>query len=61
MIPMIFTMGIAFFVIHANDAFAMKELALVYLIVFILMYISGPGKYSVDYMIGRQLRNKRKM
>ena len=52
MIPMIFTMG---------DAFAMKELALVYLIVFILMYISGPGKYSVDYMIGRQLRNKRKM
>ena len=61
MIPMIFTMGIAFFVIHANDAFAMKELALVYLIVFILMYISGPGKYSVDCMIGRQLRIKRKM
>ena len=53
MIPMIFTMVIAFF--------AMKELALVYLIIFVLMYISGPGKYSVDYVIGRQLKNKRKL
>ena len=61
MIPMIFTMVIAFFVIHANDVFAMKELALVYLIIFVLMYISGPGKYSVDYVIGRQLKNKRKL
>jgi len=58
---MIFTMVIAFFVIHANDIFAMKELALVYLIIFVLMYISGPGKYSVDYVIGRQLKNKRKL
>jgi putative oxidoreductase len=61
MIPMIFTMVIAFFVIHANDVFAMKELVLVYLIIFVLMYISGPGKYSVDYVIGRQLKNKRKL
>ena len=61
MIPMIFTMVIAFFVIHANDIFAMKELALVYLIIFVLMYISGPRKYSVDYVIGRQLKNKRKL
>ncbi|KAA4956507.1 DoxX family protein, partial [Bacteroides fragilis] len=33
----------------------------VYLIIFVLMYISGPGKYSVDYVIGRQLKNKRKL
>ena len=32
-----------------------------YLIIFVLMYISGPGKYSVDYVIGRQLKNKRKL
>ena len=59
MIPMIFTMGMAFFVIHANDAFAVKELALIYLVVFVLMYIVGPGKYSVDYLLGNEL-NKRK-
>lgn len=65
MLPMIFTMGMAFFVIHANDAFAVKEVAFVYLAVFILMYIAGPGKFSVDYVVGselnrRQQRNNKK-
>ena len=60
MLPMIFTMGMAFFVIHGNDAFATKELALIYLVVFILMYISGPGKFSVDYLLGKELGKRRK-
>lgn len=51
MIPMIFTMGVAFFVIHGNDPFSLKELAFVYLVVFILMYIAGPGKFSLDRLI----------
>ena len=55
MIPMIFTMMVAFFVIHANDAFAVKELAFVYLVVFVLMYIAGPGKFSIDHIIGTKL------
>lgn len=48
MIPMIFTMGMAFFVIHGQDTFSTKELAFIYLVVFILMYIAGPGKFAVD-------------
>lgn len=61
MIPMIFTMVVAFFVIHANDVFAVKELAFIYLVVFVLMYIAGPGKFSIDYFIGSKLaHNKRK-
>lgn len=61
MIPMIFTMVIAFFVIHANDVFAVKELAFIYLVVFILMYLAGPGKYSIDHFIGNELlRRKQK-
>lgn len=59
MIPMIFTMCIAFFVIHGNDVFAVKELAFVYLIVFILMYIAGPGKYSIDYFLGNELKRRK--
>lgn len=51
MIPMIFTMGVAYFVIHGADPFAVKELAFVYLVVFILMYIAGPGKFSLDRLI----------
>lgn len=60
MIPMIFTMCVAFFVIHANDPFATKELAFVYLVVFILLYITGPGKYSLDHFIAKALVSKKK-
>lgn len=60
MIPMIATMLVAFFVIHASDAFAVKELAFIYLVVFILMYIAGPGRFSIDYIIGNELKRRRK-
>lgn len=53
LIPMIFTMCIAFFVIHANDTLAIKELSLIYLTIFVLLYITGPGKYSIDAILKR--------
>lgn len=58
-IPMIFTMIMAFFVIHGGDAFADKELAFVYMAVFVLMYIAGPGKYSVDWFLGKAIRKNK--
>ena len=60
MIPMIFTMGMAFFVIHGNDPFAVKELAFIYLVVFVLMYITGPGKFSIDHIISSALSKKKR-
>lgn len=59
MIPMIFTMIVAFFIVHANDAFAVKELAFIYLIVFIVMYIAGPGKFSIDHIIGNEMARRK--
>lgn len=58
MIPMIFTMCVAFFIVHADDPFAVKELAFVYLVVFVLMYIVGPGKFAVDRWISKSLFRK---
>ena len=58
MIPMIFTMCVAFFIVHADDPFAVKELAFVYLVVFVLMYIVGPGKFAVDRCISKSLFRK---
>ena len=55
LIPMIFTMAMAFFVIHGNDPFAVKETAMMYLLLFILLFVTGPGKYSVDAMIRRAI------
>ena len=59
LIPMIFTMIVAFFIVHANDVFAVKELAFIYLVVFILMYIAGPGKFSIDHIIGNELSRRK--
>ncbi|MCC8146418.1 MAG: DoxX family protein [Bacteroidales bacterium] len=55
LIPMIFTMGVAFFIIHGGDPFADRELAFVYMVTYIILYFPGPGKYSVDYWLGRNL------
>lgn len=55
LIPMIFTMCIAFFAIHGGDPFAARELALVYLSVFVLMFAAGPGRYAVDTLIARRI------
>lgn len=54
MLPMMVTMGVAFFYAHGGSI-AAGELAFVYLVVFVFLYITGPGKYSVDYLIGRKL------
>ena len=53
LLPMIFTMCTAFFVVHGSDAFAVKELSFIYLVVFLVLYITGPGRYSFDAAIGR--------
>ena len=58
LIPMIFAMGMATFVIHAGDPFAVKELALVYFIVFVILYITGPGSYAIDNWFARLKRDK---
>lgn len=47
-IPVILTMLVALFVHHANDAFGIKEKAILYLIGFITIALLGAGKYSVD-------------
>lgn len=58
-IPMIIAMAVAFFDIH--DAILPEgELALIYFIVFIILYITGPGRYSSDYLIDRKLKKEGK-
>lgn len=59
LIPMIFTMGMAFFVIHGNDPFSLRELSLVYMVVFVLMFLTGPGKFSFDRLIAVPLSRKK--
>ncbi len=53
---MVFTMCIAFFVIHAGVTFAAKEPAFTFLLTFVILWISGAGKYSLDYLIVNRIK-----
>lgn len=55
-IPLIITMGIAAFYVHAADPFSNKEMAILYLIGFLFLLITGAGKYSFDNFISKRLR-----
>lgn len=55
LIPLIFTMVIALLVVHHGQAFAHKELALIYLVMFVLMYVMGAGGFSLDDLIAQRL------
>ncbi|MHA6280478.1 DoxX family protein [Salinimicrobium sp. CAU 1759] len=48
-IPLIITMITAAFIIHASDPFQRKEMSLIYLLIFVVLLITGAGKHSLDY------------
>lgn len=48
-IVLIINMAVAFFIFHAQDPFKGKELAGIYLLIFIVILITGAGKYALDY------------
>jgi len=47
-IPVVGVMSVAAFIVLAADPFALKELALLYLLAFLMVVFVGPGKYSLD-------------
>lgn len=60
LVPMIFTMLMAFFIIHGADPFSIRELSFLYLGIFILLSITGPGCFSIDWLIGKNLNKRRR-
>lgn len=59
-IALAITMGVAAFLRHAEDPFAKKEQALLYLLIFLTLLVFGPGRYSLDSMLGGKPGMKRK-
>ncbi len=56
-LPMIVAMAVAFFDVH--DALLPEgELALIYLVVFVILYFIGPGRFSVDYLIDMKFKKE---
>ena len=48
LIPLMITMLVALFIVHQNDPLEEKEIAILYLIGFYAIYLTGPGGLSMD-------------
>lgn len=53
LIPQLILMSIISFHIHAGEPFGKRELPLFYLVVFVTLFLTGPGKYSLDGALKR--------
>jgi putative oxidoreductase len=56
-IPLIITMLVAALIVHSSDPFGRKELPLLFASIFIVFAFLGAGKYSVDNLIYKKLRD----
>ncbi len=49
-IPLVIIMLVALFIVHGSDPMGKQELPLLYTLAFIMLFLVGPGKYSLDQM-----------
>lgn len=57
-VPLIITMLVAAFIVHAGDGFGKQELPLLYATMFLLLALTGAGKASVDAWIHARIGKK---
>jgi putative oxidoreductase len=55
-IPYTFTMIVAALVVHADDPWGRKELAVLYLVCGVVIALAGPGRFSVDAQLAPKLK-----
>lgn len=53
-IPIFITMIVAYFIAHAKDPFQVKQIAFVFLILCVIVFILGSGRYSIDALLFRK-------
>lgn len=57
-IPLLITMLVAAFVVHAGDGFGKQELPLFYASSYVILLIAGSGKWSLDRLITNHFANR---
>jgi putative oxidoreductase len=58
-IPLMITMSVAAFIAQGGDPFQRKELALLYLLFYLVLLVIGSRKYSLDYLLTRRAGRKK--
>ena len=59
LIPLIFTMCVALFVVHNGQSFAAKELATIFFVIYVMLFFVGAGRWSFDNIIAVRLYEER--
>ncbi len=54
-IPLLTTMLVAVFIVHANDGIGKQELPLLYAGIYLIIAIAGAGKISIDNWIYKKI------
>ncbi len=49
------TMLVAGFVVHGADPFNVKEMAFLYLVIYLVFLTRGAGKWSLDHLISKKI------
>lgn len=58
-LPLMFTMAVAAFIVHAADPLAKKELALLYLAAYAAIFLLGSGRFALQRsFMTREPRNR---
>lgn len=58
-VPLIINMAVAILYAHAADPFGKKELATMYLVIYVGFLILGAGKFSIDHLIAGKNKTRR--
>ncbi len=53
-LPIAFSMGVAYFIAHGKDKFEIKELAFLFMVLSLVVFVLGSGRYSIDGMIQKR-------
>lgn len=53
-IPLMFTMLVAFFLVHSADSYVDKELSILYFFIYLVILILGSGKFSIDELMTKK-------
>lgn len=57
LIAMLFSFSVIVFVVSTHMPFGQKELPLLYLICLLGLFYAGSGRYSIDYIINKKIKN----
>lgn len=59
-LPLMVTMLMAIFIIHGNDGLSEKELAIHYLLTYVVLLFAGGGRLSIDSLISQKSARSRR-